>query len=190
MLEEKDVLAVEYAEEAWFPGHRRRIQDKEARGDEYVSLRIRRHGRLGDLSGRSPREGEGIRPKDVGRVVRENGGNFGQKRGRCFTEGDSFSIGGESIVAGGGGALRVIDSGDARPTFSFCSRMRIPACRRFGRCTTDFFISLEDRKRRVYWIAITDVSRTCSKLSSKQSKLQSLRGSLSETSLTFDFYYS
>ena len=28
----------------------------------------------------------------------------------------------------------------------------------------------------MYWIVITDVSRTCSKLSSKQSKLQSLRG--------------
>ena len=53
--------------------------------------------------------------------MREDGGNFGQKRGRCIAEGDSFSIGGESIVAGGGGALRVVDSGDARPTFSFLS---------------------------------------------------------------------
>ena len=131
MLEKEDILAVEYAEEARFLGYRRRIRDKEARGDEHFPLRVRRHGRFGGIPGRSPREGEKLRSKVVGRVVREDGGDFGQKRGRCIAEGDSFSIGGESIVAGGGGALRVVDSGDARPTFSF--RSRIGSGKRVGK---------------------------------------------------------
>ena len=167
MLEKKDVLAVEHAEEARIPGYRRRIRDKEARGDEHFPLRVRRHGRFGGIPGRSPREGEKLRSKVVGRVVREDGGNFGQKRGHCFAEGNSFSIGGESIVAGGGGALRVVDSGDARPTFSF--RSRIGSGKRFGK-----------RGRESRGLILN--------FRLNQSKLQYLRGFNQRN--VFDFYYS